>query len=229
MEKPLLLLHGAIGAKDQLNALSHALRPDFSAAAINFSGHGGEPQREEKLSIRLFAEDVLRWLDENGHERAPIFGFSMGGYVGLYLALHYPDRVERLATLGTKLAWSPETATREAGMLNPDKLQEKVPAFARQLEERHRPHNWKVLLGNTAAMLQELGQSPAVKTEELRSIKIPVLLCIGDHDNMVTIEETLQAYRTLEAGSLLVLPDTIHPLEKLRLEIFLPVLLKFFN
>jgi pimeloyl-ACP methyl ester carboxylesterase len=37
---------------------------------------------------------------------------------------------------------------------------------------------------------------------------------VGDRDKMVTIEETLAAYRRLPNGRFIVLPDTPHPLEK---------------
>ena len=43
----------------------------------------------------------------------------MGGYVALHLALHHPERVQRIVTLGTKFRWDPVTAEREAARLDP--------------------------------------------------------------------------------------------------------------
>jgi esterase/lipase len=37
----LVLLHGAIGSKDQLHPLANALKKDFDVHLLNFSGHGG--------------------------------------------------------------------------------------------------------------------------------------------------------------------------------------------
>ena len=40
---------------------------------------------------------------------------------------------------------------------------------------------------------------------------------MGDRDTMVSIEETLDAYRALPAGELEVLPATPHPMERVDL------------
>ena len=76
----LLLLHGAIGAKDQLQPLAQALKNDYEVHALNFSGHGGE-QMPNSFSIELFANDVLTYLDKTNIQKINIFGYSMGGYV----------------------------------------------------------------------------------------------------------------------------------------------------
>ena len=76
-------------------------------------------------------------MNENYIQTIDIFGYSMGGYVALWLARFYPDRVGKIFTLGTKLKWNDEEAEKEIKMLNPEKVELKVPAFAQQLAERH--------------------------------------------------------------------------------------------
>ena len=49
--KNIVLLHGAIGAKDQLQPLADLLKNDFIVHVFNFSGHGGKPFAEEHFSI----------------------------------------------------------------------------------------------------------------------------------------------------------------------------------
>ena len=55
----------------------------------------------------------------------------MGGYVALQLANKHPKYVQKIITLGTKFAWDKETAAKEVKMLNPEKIEEKIPAFAK--------------------------------------------------------------------------------------------------
>ena len=90
----LLLLHGAIGAKDQLQPIAEQLKNTFDVHTLNFSGHGGEPM-PSSFSIEQFAGDVLLFLKQNNISKTNIFGYSMGGYVALYLAKHHPDRLKR--------------------------------------------------------------------------------------------------------------------------------------
>ncbi len=209
----LLLLHGAIGSSKQFDALVPLLQNQFEVYTLDFSGHGGKPIPAEPFSIELFANDVLNWMQEMKIESINIFGYSMGGYVALYLANHHPEKIENVFTLATKFNWNPEGAAKEAAMLNPDKIAEKVPAFANALEQKHGV-NWKTVLTNTAAMMLALGKSPALSLTDLAAVQQPVLISVGDKDNMVTLEETIAAYRALTNAQLLVLPQTQHPFEK---------------
>lgn len=220
MSSPLLLLHGAIGAADQLTFLEALPQNSF---AFDFPGHGGKAF-PAAFSIRAFAESVLRWMDEKGFATVDIFGYSMGGYVALYLARHYPERVGKIFTLATKFAWDEATAAKEVKMLNPEKIAEKVPKFAAALEKRHAPLDWKEVLQRTADLMLALGKKPELTQEDFAAITHPVLLSVGDRDTMVSIEETMQVYRSLSNAQLLVFPNTVHPIEQINLQQLLPAL-----
>jgi esterase len=211
--KNILLLHGAIGSSAQLQPLDEKLKEQFLVHLMNFSGHGGEAM-PAKFSIPLFADDVLRYLDKNKIEKINIFGYSMGGYVALYLAKHYPNRVEKIFTLGTKFNWTPEIADKEIKMLDPDKIAEKIPAFAKVLEERHAPNDWKEVLRKTADMMVELGNHNTLDLSDYRMIEHRAVIALGDLDNMVTAEETKAVAANLKNAELVVLEETAHPIEK---------------
>jgi pimeloyl-ACP methyl ester carboxylesterase len=209
----LLLLHGAIGAKDQLLPLAEILKNNFDVHTISFSGHGGEPL-PTSFNIEKFADDVLTYLKQKNISKTTIFGYSMGGYVALYLAKHHPDKIEKVITLATKFDWTPEIAAKEIKMLNPEKIAEKIPAFAASLEKRHQPNDWKMVLQKTADMMVTLGDNNTLKLPDYNTISIPVLLMIGDEDNMVTLTETQAVCNNIPNGKLIVLKNTQHPIEK---------------
>ena len=66
----ILLLHGAIGAADQLIPLEKELADSFSTHHLNFSGHGGSPFTDEQFSIKLFAAEVISFLNEKKIDRS---------------------------------------------------------------------------------------------------------------------------------------------------------------
>src|SRR4051812_19560592 len=103
----LLILHGAIGSAKQFDSLAKKLGETFTVYTLDFSGHGGKPLPVH-FSTAGFAREVLSWMDSKNIARINIFGYSMGGYVGLYLARHHPEKVEKLFTLATKLNWNAE-------------------------------------------------------------------------------------------------------------------------
>jgi pimeloyl-ACP methyl ester carboxylesterase len=213
----LLLLHGALGAADQLQPLKAALSNNYHVHTLSFKGHGGMDDIAT-FSIQAFAEQVLHYLDQHAIDKVNIFGYSMGGYVALYLAHQHPERIQKIFTLATKFLWTPAVAQQEIKMLDAEKIAEKLPAFAQTLEKRHAPLDWKKLLKKTADMMIGLGDHTPLTDAVLEQLELPVLVGIGDKDNMVTLEETIQVYRKLKNANLLVLPKTQHPIEKVNLE-----------
>ena len=210
----LLLLHGAIGAKDQLQPLANVLKDEYIVHTINFSGHGGTDFPAEPFSMELFANDVLNYLEQNNINQVNIFGYSMGGYVGMYLSKHHPQKINKLITLATKFHWDESIAAKEIKMLDATVIEQKVPAFAAQLKQRHAPQDWKLLLEKTAGLLLSLGKNNALKLEDYVSISTPCLLLLGDRDKMISTEETFAVYKQLPNAQLGILPATPHPIEQ---------------
>lgn len=214
MKQPLLLLHGAISSAKQFDNLIPLLKDQFEVHTISFPGHGGNGIPDEPFSIPFFASAILNFLNEKQISTVSIFGYSMGGYVGFYLASHYPERINKVFTLATKFDWNTETAKKESGQLNPEKILEKIPAFAQSLEQIHHPQNWKIVLNKTAELLLDLGNSPAVTVNEFLQIKCPVTISRGELDKMVSQTESQFVAEKLKNGRLLVLPGVPHPFEK---------------
>lgn len=215
----ILLLHGALGSAGQLTPLAEALGNTYDVHRLNFSGHGGNAMPERPFDMEMFAEDVLRYMETHGLERAAVFGYSMGGYVGMYLAKRYPEKISRLITLATKFHWDEATAVKEIKMLDPEQTAAKVPAFAEALQARHAPNDWKGLMLGTADMIRRLGENNALRPEDYPLITTPCLLLLGDRDKMITLEETVQTYQLLPDARMGILPATGHPVEKLNLQV----------
>lgn len=208
--KKLLLLHGALGSKEQFEELNKELNGNFEIHTLNFSGHGGSVIPDEPFTMNLFSDNIISYLNDDGINEIDIFGYSMGGYAALHTAVNFPARIGKIFTFATKFEWTPEIAERETAMLDIVKIKQKVPKFAGELALRHGENNWEIVTGKTAEMMRDLG---AGKPLLLGNIKNDVLVGIGDRDKMVTLEETITAYRSLPNAELLVLPGTPHPFE----------------
>jgi pimeloyl-ACP methyl ester carboxylesterase len=214
----LLLLHGALGSKDQLAPLANALEGKYKLHTLNFSGHGGKMFPIEDFSIPLFADEVLGYLHQEHIEKVHIFGYSMGGYVAMYLAKNHPEVVDRIITLATKFYWDMPVAAREASMLDPLAIQQKLPAFAAQLIERHQPNDWREVLDKTKHMLLQLGEVNVLSLEDYSLILSPSLLLLGEKDKMVTMDETVAVQEVLPHAIFKIIPDTPHQLEGVNTE-----------
>jgi len=208
-----LLLHGAIGSENQFTPFKNELEAlGHTVYTFNFSGHGNSALKEEPFSVENFKNELLHFIDTNKLKDLSVFGYSMGGYIALYSAIDHPSLFNNIITLGTKLDWSPEIATQEIKNLNPDKIKEKVPAFAEKLENTH-GDIWPQLLEKTADFMLQLGNDIPLNNETLKQIHTPVLLGLADKDSMVTLEETRNAFNHLPNAFMFMLPNAKHPIE----------------
>ncbi len=213
--KNLIILHGALGAQSQFEQLVSQLKEKFNVYTLDLNGHGTKSDADEvEFSIEGFAQDLKQFMQQNDIHKPLIFGYSMGGYVALKLESQEANSFEKIVTLGTKFDWNPESAEREAKMLNAEKIEEKVPAFANYLKSLHGENEWKTLLQRTAKMMLELGDKPALKAADFGNIHIPVRLLLGEKDVMVTQEETKRIEELLVNSSFEVIPDWVHPINQ---------------
>ncbi len=228
MRRNIILLHGAIGSSQQLISLKEILEDELQVILFDFPGHGGT-EMPRTFSIELFANSVVQYMNENNIATASIFGYSMGGYVGMYLAKHFPGRIDNVITLATKYHWDENVSGKEIKMLVPEVIEQKIPAFAETLQHRHTPNDWKEVLSKTAEMLVRLGKKNCLELPDYRSIHQRCLMMIGEKDKMVSIEETEAVYQQLPNGRIEILPATPHPIEQVDIELLSKQITSFLN
>ncbi len=217
--KPLILLHGALGSQAQLQALAYKLSSTRTVYTLNFLGHGGRPFPKSGFDMSLFVQDIEQFMAEKKIALSDFFGYSMGGYAALCLALQAPQKVGKIFTLGTKFDWTAESAAKETKMLDPDIILAKVPKFAQMLELRHQPQDWRKLLELTAKMMWNLSEGAALQAEQCSKISQKVRINVGEADNMVSIEESKSMSEAIPNASFKILPAVPHPIEKVDIEL----------
>lgn len=225
---PILFLHGALGTSGQLKPLVEQLDLDQTIHLLNFEGHGSETGTSRPFHMEYFAENVLQYMDDHKIKKADFFGYSMGGYVAMYIAKTHPKKVGRVATLGTVLKWNTDISEREVRFLNPDKIREKVPQFAKELEQRH-PAGWEEVVAKTKELLLNLGKEPKISDSEWEEIPHPVRVHVGDRDATAGVGQSMEVSKMLQNGELMVLPNTPHPIEQVNLKVLASSLSDFFN
>jgi 3-oxoadipate enol-lactonase len=101
-----VVLCGSLGATSEMwDAQADALS-GFDVVRVEHPGHDGAPM-ESVRDVRALAQRVLELVDA---ERFSFVGLSLGGAVGMHLALEAPDRVERLVLAATSPRFgTPET------------------------------------------------------------------------------------------------------------------------
>jgi pimeloyl-ACP methyl ester carboxylesterase len=217
----ILLLHGALGSDRQMEPLKAFLSERFDVHVLCFEGHGNR-KSNRKLAIPYFSENVQDYLTEKNLKQPMVFGYSMGGYVALYTEAICPATFKKIVTFGTKFEWNPDVAAREVRMLHPEVIEDKVPKFAAYLDGLHRPSDWKIVMKNTAEMMEEMGAHPPLSDVDLQRVKCPVHLLLGTKDTMVSKEETVAIQEQLLRAQFDFLEDAEHAIVRLNLSSLQP-------
>lgn len=118
---PLLVLANSLGTTvDMWEPQLPALTERYRVLRFDTRGHGRSAVPPGPYTIGDLGSDVLALLDGLGVTRAHFCGLSLGGMVGMWLAAHAPERIDRLvlcctsARPGAPESWAHRASTVRA-------------------------------------------------------------------------------------------------------------------
>jgi 2-succinyl-6-hydroxy-2,4-cyclohexadiene-1-carboxylate synthase len=214
---PVLVLHGFTGDAESMESVSEGLRASYRVVRLELVGHGGSDSPED---IRFYsmpdcARQIAVAVAGLDLERPHLLGYSMGGRAALAAAIAHPNRFASLVLVGAT-AGIADARMRDERIQSDRHLADRIetegldrfvdewmalPIFASQSRlgedalgraRAQRLRNSEHGLANSLRGMGAGAQFPLF--EELRNIKIPVLLVVGDEDEKFkAIAEALEA------------------------------------
>ena len=101
---PVLLLHGSgpgVSAYANWRPVLAQLQDRFRLIAPDFAGFGyTESPAGQGFTQEVWLRQLVDFLDAIGVDKVSVVGNSFGGSMALALAIHYPERVDRLILMG---------------------------------------------------------------------------------------------------------------------------------
>ena len=217
---PLVLMHGAFSnIATDFGKMIPPLAKNRMVVAIEAQGHGHTPDTDSALTYESMADRVAELLRQLRIGRADFMGYSMGGGTAMYLAVRHPTLVRKFVYIGgasySPDGFYPQLMEGEAKMTAKDLAGTPwQKAYARIAPN---PQDWPKLVEKIKQLdLNWKGLGDA----DLRAIKSPALLIVGDAD-VVRPEHVVQMLRLLGGGvpgdivalprsQLAILPGTTH-------------------
>jgi pimeloyl-ACP methyl ester carboxylesterase len=209
----------------------------YRTIAVDLRGHGrtdnpsssGKPGSAE-MHIGQMADDLTGLLDALGYESSPVVGYSLGGCVALLAGLKQPGRIQSLVMHATKFFWDEKSINTMLANLDPEAAMKRSPRYTESLRKNHAAvygdDYWQTLLRTASAFIKTMPEE-APNIKQAAAAAFPVLVSVGDHDQLIPIEEAAALYRALPKGELMVLPATRHPFQTVRLDSFVPAVYDF--
>ncbi len=226
---PILFLHGFMGSGQELNPLLAQLSTQFHCIAVDLPGHGHTIATN--YTIPHTAQCLVELLESLSIDRpCHLVGYSLGGRIALYLALHYPQRWTKVVLESASAGLASTTARQArrqqdlsiAHQLRQPNLdwatfiqqwyQQPVfqdlsnhPDFSKLITQRLQNHPLKL-----AKSLEQagLGSQPYLGNLLITN-QLPVLLLAGKKDHkFVKINQELAA--NCPVAELLIVPDCSH-------------------
>jgi pimeloyl-ACP methyl ester carboxylesterase len=242
--QPLILLPGCFMTIEAMGEIVTQLAETRRVIGVELQGHGHTADIERPLRFELMADDIAALIMHLGLDQADIFGFSLGGGVGLQTAIRHPEVVRKLALASTAFkrdGWYPEVL---AGMTSISvETFAGTPIHEAYLKTSPSPEAWPTFVAKVRQLLSE----DYDWAEGVAALKTPILILVGDADGL-RLAHAVEFFGLLGGGKadgdliglppaeLTVFPNTTHvgwapPYHGImtRTQLLLPIITEFFD
>jgi pimeloyl-ACP methyl ester carboxylesterase len=201
---PVVLLHGGLGNSDSWGYQVKALATHHRVILVDSRGHGRSTRDARPFSYDLMTDDVVALLDKLKIARADVVGWSDGAILGLDLAIRYPDRVGKIFAFGAN--------TLTSGVIEGAEKNPIIPIFFEYATKEYSrlsatPKEFDAFVAQMSKMYE---REPNWTDAQLKSIKSPVWVVDGDHDELIRRDHTEYIAATIPGAGLLILPNVSH-------------------
>jgi 2-succinyl-6-hydroxy-2,4-cyclohexadiene-1-carboxylate synthase len=237
----LLLLHGFMGSSADFHPMIPRLSQHFRCICVDLPGHGQTMIRDDDFAST--AEQILAIAPDNCY----LFGYSLGGRLALYLALHYPNRWQKVILESASFGL-PDTQMRQQRQCQDSAIARKLrqpdldftafiqnwyrqPVFAGINNYPNFPQLLASRVNNQPLSLARsletmgLGQQPYLG-KLLKANEIPLLLLVGEQDTKF-VEINKQMASLCPQAKLNIVPNYSHNIHFQQLDLWLKAVLEF--
>jgi 3-oxoadipate enol-lactonase len=206
--EPVLLLHGLGSSGDDWAFQLPALAARHRLIVPDLPGAGRSPKPLGRYSIAGFATTLWQLLDQLGHERAHLVGFSLGGAVALEMALQRPEAAHRLVLINSLPSYRVDTAAKwlEVNLHTALVRTLGLPRTARMIARRLFPEPHRGAMRERVVSV--LGANPVAPylasaralagwcaLDRLAQLRAPTLMLAAEHDYTPLAEKQSLAAR----------------------------------
>lgn len=204
--RPVFLLHGSLGSSDDWALEAPLLDKTHEVIVLDSRGRGRSTMSSQPLTIELMASDVVGLMDFLKIPKASLVGWSEGGVVALFLAIHNSARIEKLFAFGANYSVSDYPPKPLAPVFKT--MGDLYMARARVIYQRlsPTPRRFDELL----KVLSQDSTEPELKPTDLARIIAPTVIADGSYEQFITHKETVTLAHLIPGAKLVIIPNVSH-------------------
>jgi pimeloyl-ACP methyl ester carboxylesterase len=202
--EPLILLHGGLGNADYFANQIPAFSEEYYVITADSRGHGRSTVTETPIGYALMASDVLALMDYLDIESASLVGWSDGGIIGLDIAIHHPERLNKLVAYGAN--YVPSGVRADIG--EDDVFNAYIEyALADYALLSPAPENVDAFLANIGNMW---ATEPNYTPEQMAGVTIPTMILDGKEEEAIYTEHAFEMAELIPGAELALMPNVGH-------------------
>jgi 3-oxoadipate enol-lactonase len=216
---PFILLHGFAMNRSIWADLAGSQLGDHLVILPDLRGHGESDAPKGPYSMSLMAADLAYLMDDLGLEQAIVCGHSMGGYVALAFAKHYPQRLAGLGLITTNAQADPEDkrtgrfalveqVRKQGSVAVAESLAPRLSNDPSVVDQAHRligAADPQGLIGALAGMAERPD-----RTNLLPQLTVPALVVAGEADQITDFADAKALADALPQGRFFGIPGVGH-------------------
>lgn len=180
--RPLVLLHGGLGALEMFGPNLPALAKGRKVIAVDLQGHGRTADIDRPFSHQSIADDIAALIKHLGLGKCDVMGWSYGGGIALQTAVRHPDVVDRLIVVSIPFrrdGFYPDILAMQA-QVNAAAAEgmKQTPMYELYAKLAPRPQDFPQLLDK----MGEFMKKEYDYSQDIAGIKARTLIVCGDAD-----------------------------------------------
>jgi pimeloyl-ACP methyl ester carboxylesterase len=208
--EPVLFLHGGFGTNEDFTSQIQEIARQFKTVAFERPGHGHTADTDEPFTFEVMSSYTVDFVEALKLGPVNLIGWSDGAITALYVAISRPDLVKRLVSVSGSYNTSYQSP-EEISFLRKataESFRKIVPASIGRYDRYSPdgPGHFPIVFKKTMSMWVN---EPNISREELSKIRCPTLVMAADRDG-VTLEHTLELFRSIKNAELCIVPGSTH-------------------
>lgn len=234
----MLLLHGITSSSRTWKAITPRLARDYTVIVPDLLGHGRSAKPQGDYSMGGYASGIRDLMIALGIPKATVVGHSLGGGIAMQFAYQFPQRVSRLALVGTGGLGRDVSAVLRAAALPGAEFVLPVlfmPAVRDAIFGLRRRFGWtgiranadvegvaegfaslteadarRAFLNTVRSIIDVGGQKVSAEDRLYLTAEIPSLIVWGDRDRIVPVEHARSAHELMPGSRLEIFEGAGH-------------------